>query len=1173
MIRHALSLRLRFVVFMVACLAATANAQLRAPREIALDFLRTNPLQFNLAPEDVAAVRVTDEYRSNHNGVTHVWVQQEHAGIPVYNALFGLHVRRDGQVAHLGHRFVPGLAQKVNTTLPSLAAPKALEMAMANLGFSGFPVPRLKEKINARNWIFEGGAISRRDIPVSAVFQPMPDGSVRLAWVLEVDQANTSDVWNFRVDAQTGLVLGKDNRTVYCNAGMPHATDADCSHEQPAPLLAGPYESAPPTLAGESYRVFALPVEAPNFGDRTLVENPAVPAASPFGWHDTNGAAGAEFTYTRGNNVWAYNDAVSDNKGDPAESAQGGSALIFDFPYDINATPQANANAAITNLFYVSNMMHDLTYLYGFDEESGSFQVNNYGKNGKGDDPVLAEAIDGSGFNNANFSPQVDGTSGRMQMYIWERRGNLVRANAPNAVLGAYYAIPADGWGKPVTSIPVTGDAVVVDDASSDPNLGCYDIQNDVNGKIAIIDRGGCTFAEKAVKAQAAGAIGCIVCNYLESPQGMSADATGNSVTIPVVMIGSKDCQLLRQFAGNGLNISLVLPPAVGPDYLDGDFDNGIIAHEYTHGISNRLTGGPSTAGCLGNAENMGEGWSDFLALVVTTKPGDKGTDKRPVATFVSRQATDASGLRRFPYSTDMSINPLTYGTLAENPETHALGEAWTSVLWDLYWAMVEKYGYDADFNNKASGNGRALQLVMDGMKLQPCGPGFVDGRDAILLADQLYYDGVDTCLISSVFARRGLGYLAFQGSNNSGLDGIENFDPIPTCVKTVKITKETTTPTLEPGQNAEFIVRVYNHKDETLTNVVITDELPNGLTLLSATNGGAASNGMVKWTLPVMAPGTAVELKYTAKTDETKGSVRYFRNKMESEDDWVPFYTKGQNSFFAQTSEVKTGVAAFRANALATESDMSLEILNPVTISGNKPVLRFWQLYNTETGADVGILEFQKVGETSWTRVPADKTIRNGYTGKVQYETFVLPYLYGFSGISDGWEQSYFDMSDFVGQDISFRFRFATDEAITLINARWVVDDVELLDMFNYNSAVCVSTDQGDLVCTQALESGVIMNPAPPVATGEAQGNAFGLQVQPNPAHDLLHVSIETRIDGDLRAALFSADGRMVLQRSLQGLAEGQVLSFDVQALPAGLYLLRLDSGAGSSVAKVIIR
>ena len=71
----------------------------------------------------------------------------------------------------------------------------------------------------------------------------------------------------------------------------------------------------------------------------------------------------------------------------------------------------------------------------------------------------------------------------------------------------------------------------------------------------------------------------------------------------------------------------------------DGDFDNGVIAHEYAHGISNRLTGGPANVGCLSNTEQMGEGWSDWLGLIMTIEPGDAGTDPRPIGTWLFGQA------------------------------------------------------------------------------------------------------------------------------------------------------------------------------------------------------------------------------------------------------------------------------------------------------------------------------------------------------------------------------------------------------------------------------------------------------------------------------------------------------------------------------------------------------
>ena len=62
----------------------------------------------------------------------------------------------------------------------------------------------------------------------------------------------------------------------------------------------------------------------------------------------------------------------------------------------------------------------------------------------------------------------------------------------------------------------------------------------------------------------------------------------------------------------------------------DGGYDNLVIIHEYGHGISNRLTGGPGAAGCLGNSEQMGEGWSDWYGLVMTMEPGDAGVLPKP---------------------------------------------------------------------------------------------------------------------------------------------------------------------------------------------------------------------------------------------------------------------------------------------------------------------------------------------------------------------------------------------------------------------------------------------------------------------------------------------------------------------------------------------------------------
>ena len=56
---------------------------------------------------------------------------------------------------------------------------------------------------------------------------------------------------------------------------------------------------------------------------------------------------------------------------------------------------------------------------YGFDEVSGNFQQHNFGRGGAENDAVIANAQDGSGFNNANFMTPPDGQNGRMRMYLW----------------------------------------------------------------------------------------------------------------------------------------------------------------------------------------------------------------------------------------------------------------------------------------------------------------------------------------------------------------------------------------------------------------------------------------------------------------------------------------------------------------------------------------------------------------------------------------------------------------------------------------------------------------------------------------------------------------------------------------------------------------------------------
>jgi extracellular elastinolytic metalloproteinase len=65
----------------------------------------------------------------------------------------------------------------------------------------------------------------------------------------------------------------------------------------------------------------------------------------------------------------------------------------------------------------------------------------------------------------------------------------------------------------------------------------------------------------------------------------------------------------------------------------DCAFDAGVIIHEYTHGVSNRLTGGPANTNCLSvlEAGGMGEGWGDFMAIAIHTKTNDTRATNYPL--------------------------------------------------------------------------------------------------------------------------------------------------------------------------------------------------------------------------------------------------------------------------------------------------------------------------------------------------------------------------------------------------------------------------------------------------------------------------------------------------------------------------------------------------------------
>ena len=345
------------------------------------------------------------------------------------------------------------------------------------------------------------------------------------------------------------------------------------------------------------------------------------------------GRCWVESDQTRGNNADVCLDAIADNLCD-ARAQDDTAHFLFDFTddYDTANNPVTDRSAAVVNAFYWVNALHDRFYRLGFNEPSGNFQDDNYGRGGAAGDAVRVDVQDGGATNNAFFTTPPDGIAPRLE-------------------------------------------------------LGLF---------------------------------------------------TG-----------------LRR---------------------DTAFDGDILTHEYAHGLTNRLIGGPTNVVGLWRWHSgaLAEGWSDAFAISLTGDP--------VMGEYSTRNPT--TGFRSVAYN----ASPFTFGqfgtlfrkaipgtTLAlDLPQLHRDGEIWATVLWELRTALGE-----ADFE----------QVVTTGLKLTPPRPSMLDARDAVLQAAvALTVGGANACSAWAAFAARGFGASAglnpkqIEQPNDTALSVYEAFDLPVVC-------------------------------------------------------------------------------------------------------------------------------------------------------------------------------------------------------------------------------------------------------------------------------------------------------------------------------------------------------------------------------------------------------
>lgn len=1154
---------------------------------IARQFLQSQKLVWELSDQDIQDLRLDYTSYSGASEVKHLYFVQRYQGVDVYNKIYNVSIK-DSEVIHAAHRLERGLAEKIGSNVKTLTPAEALSRALVS---EGAVVNRSAlETVSAESGktVFDRIPATDSKMPVRLQYMPDGQGLYNLAWVTEFQLVGGHDLWSVVVDASSGKILGKRSLTTHCRFEDNYLKQAwECEEhavdKMPMPSAAGD---------GSQYTVIKFPTESPIHGNHEIADDPADPDASPFGWHDTDGIDGAEFTHTQGNNVQAFVDRENDNVPDTVV-AEGGPQLMFNFPFDPDIEPVGYQRAAVSNMFYAVNFMHDFTYHYGFDEISGNFQFLNYQGAGNGDDEVIARNQVGAGnaeppLNNASFGTPGDGGNGRLQMYVWEGGSSkLLTVLEPEEVAGKYLTGVTSGWAGAITGEPITANVAVVDDGTGQSTLGCNSIQNvaEVAGKIALFDRGSCEFGRKALNAQEASALGVIICNYEEGVGGMAAGQVGDQVTIPVVMISYGDCQAIRAHITNGLLISLVnsAENEEGPARRDGAFDNGVIAHEFGHGISNRLTGGPNQSGCLQNydtdndgnsdqGEQMGEGWSDFFSLVTTVRPGDTRFTPRGVGNYADDKPADGNGIRRYAYNTDMTQNPLTFDDIAFESLPHGVGTVWTSMLWDLYWDLVDEYGFDEDLIHGMGGNNLCIQLVMDGMKMQPCQPGFVDARDALLAADMALTGGQNQLIIWKAFARRGLGWSAVQGTEMLRNDNIEAFDLPPFLIKELKIEKQMTSD-VDPGDPFSVNILVINDTEEEATNVAVTDLVPINATYIQGTLNlpHDFSGNQITVDVGSIASGDTVEISYNLLSDNLTISERlFFDDFEEGEFNWANFIDVGttlweyQDIFFNSSSH-----AMFFVNQ-AVETDGSLINIDPIELNVENPVLRFYHTVETEPFYDAGLLMISSDGGVTYYPVESDKFIRGNYTGNVAYSLFAIPNQKGFHGKSNGWFASYVDLSDYIGETVHLRFRFASDAALSELG--WGIDDVEVLNGKFYNSEACVTSDQSGMICAEASARGTFINYGEIVSVNNPEAESFDLKVYPNPNEGVFRIEVQSEQAQDFQFTLMSLEGKSLwtTEARVQGV---QTLPVNVSGLAEGFYLLEVEGEIDRTVRKLFIR
>jgi alpha-tubulin suppressor-like RCC1 family protein len=375
------------------------------PARVTREFIREHSRVFGHGPEALDSARITRDFASPHNGLRTIAWQQQVDGVAVFEAVIVSHVTARDELVNVCGGFLPqpavhakgGPADRASLLADGLSAQQAVMKAAGDLGdeLKTGDVSILSENNSDPEMrkTFKAGTL-KGETHAKLTWLPLSQGDWRLCWDIILTGRNAGKMYRELVDVQTGEI--QIRRCLSEN--ISDASYRVYTSDSPTPFSPGhstPLTAQPPTVS------------------RTLVTLPAINTnASPNGWINDG------VNETRGNNVDAHSDWNGDDVPD-LPRPQGSPARVFDFTLSLTQHPTNSVQAAVVQLFYTCNWMHDKLYELGFTEAAGNFQSTNFGRGGLEGDALQADAQDGSDINNAVMSTPPDGYAPRMEMFLF----------------------------------------------------------------------------------------------------------------------------------------------------------------------------------------------------------------------------------------------------------------------------------------------------------------------------------------------------------------------------------------------------------------------------------------------------------------------------------------------------------------------------------------------------------------------------------------------------------------------------------------------------------------------------------------------------------------------------------------------------------------------------------